>query len=305
VVSKILVVEDFELFRQFIRSVLQRRAEFQITEASDGLEAVQKAEKLQPDLIVLDIGLPKLNGIEFAKRVRKLAPAAKILFLSQDPSADVVREALSLGALGYVHKPHAQRDLLRGIETVLRGEQFVSSGLEFSEGADLQDLHRHEILVCSDDTVLLDGLTHFIADALNGGNAAIVQATELHRDRLLERLRHEGVDIEAAIQRGTYISSDAAAPRDPARVIAAVRGLSEAAATAGNKYPRVALCGERTGHFWAKDETDAALCLERFFNELAKANDVDILCVYSLTQGQQDDPTFKLICAEHSSVSYR
>jgi len=68
-----------------------------VGEASDGLEAVQKSEELQPDLIVLDIGLPSLNGIEAARRIRNLAPKSKILFLSQESSADVVQEALNSG----------------------------------------------------------------------------------------------------------------------------------------------------------------------------------------------------------------
>jgi DNA-binding NarL/FixJ family response regulator len=126
---KILVVEDYEPFRRFVGSLVQPRPEFQTTQASDGLEAVQKAEELQPDLILLDIGLPGLNGLEVARRVRKLAPGARILFISQESSPDVVREALILGAKGYVHKPRAASDLLRAVETVLRGEQFVSDGL--------------------------------------------------------------------------------------------------------------------------------------------------------------------------------
>lgn len=126
---KILVVEDYEQFRRFVCSLLQQKPEYQITQASDGLEAVQKAEELQPDLIVLDIGLPGLNGLEVARRVRKLAPRAKILFISQESSLDIVREALNLGARGYVHKARTASDLLLAVETVLRGEQFVSGGL--------------------------------------------------------------------------------------------------------------------------------------------------------------------------------
>jgi DNA-binding NarL/FixJ family response regulator len=103
-----LVVDDYEPFRRFICSTLRKRPELRIVgEVSDGLEAVQRAEELQPDLIVLDIGLPSLNGIEAARRIRKLSPKSKILFVSQESSADVVQEALSLGALGYVVKAHA------------------------------------------------------------------------------------------------------------------------------------------------------------------------------------------------------
>jgi DNA-binding NarL/FixJ family response regulator len=98
-----------------------------ICEASDGLEAVQKAEELQPDLIVLDLGLPKLNGLEAARQIRKLSPNSKILFLSQESSADVVQEALGLGAFAYVVKSDAGNELLTAVNAVLRSEKFVSS----------------------------------------------------------------------------------------------------------------------------------------------------------------------------------
>jgi CheY-like chemotaxis protein len=124
---KILVVEDSEPFRRFVVSTLREKPEFLVTEASDGLQAVQKAEEHQPDLILLDIGLPILNGLMVARRVRKLAPASKILFLTQESSPDVIREGLGLGALGYVYKPLAHNYLLPAIEAVLRGSQFVST----------------------------------------------------------------------------------------------------------------------------------------------------------------------------------
>ena len=127
---RVLVVEEYQPFQRFIRSMLQKRPELQIIcEVSDGLEAVQKAEELQPDLILLDIGLPTLSGIEAARRIRKLAPESKIIFVTQEPSADVVQEALSLGALGYVLKAQAGSELLAAVEAVLHGKQFVSSGL--------------------------------------------------------------------------------------------------------------------------------------------------------------------------------
>src|ERR1700676_299756 len=102
---RVLVVEDFAPFRQFVTSTLGKAPDVDvICEVSDGLEAVQKAVELKPDLILLDIGLPKLNGIETARRIRKLVPESKILFLSQESSPDVVEAALSTGAQGYVCK---------------------------------------------------------------------------------------------------------------------------------------------------------------------------------------------------------
>src|SRR5688572_28924109 len=104
---KILVVEDYAPFRRLVCAALHGRAEFQTIEAADGLEAVRKVEELQPDLILLDINLPKMNGFEVAKQTRRLAPHARLLFMSQESSSDIVREALGLGAHGYIQKVSA------------------------------------------------------------------------------------------------------------------------------------------------------------------------------------------------------
>jgi CheY-like chemotaxis protein len=109
---KILVVDDFERFREFVTSTLREKRGFQLTEASDGLIAVQQVEELQPDLILLDIGLPSLNGLEVAKRIRTLNPSRAILFVSQETSASIVQEALDLGAMGFIRKSSARSDLL-------------------------------------------------------------------------------------------------------------------------------------------------------------------------------------------------
>ena len=130
---RVLVVEDYEPFRRFVCSTLRKSLDLQIVgEASDGLEAVQKAEELKPDLIVLDIGLPSLNGIEAARRIRKAAPQSKIIFVSQESSADVVQEALALGALGYVVKAHAgvrghgELTLRTKLDTAVQAEMYAA-----------------------------------------------------------------------------------------------------------------------------------------------------------------------------------
>jgi DNA-binding NarL/FixJ family response regulator len=127
---RVLVVDDFEPFRRFVCETLAQNPDLQVIgEASDGLEAVHKAQGLQPALIVLDIGLPTLNGIEAARRIRELSPDSKILFVSEENSAEVAHGVLRLGALGYVVKTHAGSELLAAVETILGGRQFVSSGL--------------------------------------------------------------------------------------------------------------------------------------------------------------------------------
>jgi DNA-binding NarL/FixJ family response regulator len=137
VIVRVLLVDDFEPFRDCVRSLIQPRPEWLVIgEASDGLEAVEKAEALQPDLVLLDIGLPNLSGIEAARRIRLLSPESKLIFLSQVSSAEVIQEALGLGAAGYVVKAHAGSELLAVVEAVLQGKQFVGSGMQGHNSTD-------------------------------------------------------------------------------------------------------------------------------------------------------------------------
>jgi DNA-binding NarL/FixJ family response regulator len=124
---RILLADDFEPWRSFVASLLQKNPEWQICEATDGLEAIQKTQEFQPDLIILDIGLPKVNGIEAASSIRKIAPPSKILFVSANRSPDIAAAALHAGGHGYVVKSDGANELLVAIETVLQGKRYVSS----------------------------------------------------------------------------------------------------------------------------------------------------------------------------------
>ena len=130
VIIRVLVVDDFAPWRRFVSSIVEKEPGWQIVcEVSDGLEAVYKAEELQPDLVLLDVGLPELNGIEAARQIRKIVPNLKILFLSASDSVEAVEEALNTGASGYVDKLDAGSELVRAVEAVLQGKLFVSSAL--------------------------------------------------------------------------------------------------------------------------------------------------------------------------------
>ena len=131
---RILTADDFEGWRSFVSSMLGSNPKFKIIgEVTDGVDAVQKAQELQPDLILLDIGLPKLNGIEAARQIRDVAPNSTILFLTENYSPDVAKEALRTGASAYVVKSDAGRELLPAVEDVLQGRQFVSDRLRYYE----------------------------------------------------------------------------------------------------------------------------------------------------------------------------
>ena len=127
---KILIVDDFELFRRSICFLLKHRPEFDIVgEASDGLEAVQKAEELKPDLILLDASLPKMRGIDAAREIRKLLPDSQIIFMNYESNANLVQETLSMGISGYLVKTSADKDLLNAVDAIAKGERFCSPDL--------------------------------------------------------------------------------------------------------------------------------------------------------------------------------
>ena len=231
---RVIVVEDHEKWRHFFSTALQKQPELQVIgEVSDGLEAVQKAQELQPDLVLLDIGLPTLNGIEAARRIREVSPASNILFISENRSIDIVREALSTGARGYILKSDAASELMPAVKAVLEGKRFVSARLaayglngppDPQTGArfhrdnvttliptkNVGNNHHHEVGFYSDDRHLLDDVTRFIGAALKAGNSAIVVATESHRKSLILELQAQRLDIGAVIEHGRYIALDAA-----------------------------------------------------------------------------------------------
>lgn len=127
---RVLVVDDFEPFRQIISAMVRERTGLRLVgQAADGLEAVRQAEILAPDLILLDIALPGMNGIEAARRIHKAAPACKIIFLSQNSSPGLAEEAFRVGAHGYVLKTDAAAEFFPAIDAVLAGKKYVSNGL--------------------------------------------------------------------------------------------------------------------------------------------------------------------------------
>jgi DNA-binding NarL/FixJ family response regulator len=334
-IVRVLVVDDYEPFRLFICSALRRKPGFQIVgESSDGLEAVHRAEELQPDLIVLDIGLPTLNGIEAARRIQKLSAKSKILFVSQESSADVAREALSAGAMGYVVKACAGSELLSAVGAVLEDNQFISSGLSgdhFTAAASAvtaldsifpnqafpslvpenTEISRgHKVEFYSDDVAFVEGFTYFIEAALKAGKAVVVVSTESHQKSLLHGLQEHGVNVPTAIEQGRYLSLDVADTLssfmmndllDPVRFFGVVGDLIAAAAraTAGEES-QVAICGECASVLWAQGNADSAIQVEQFCHQLTKRFEIDILCGFSLSSFscEQDKQIFQKICSE-------
>jgi DNA-binding NarL/FixJ family response regulator len=317
--TRVLIVDDHGSWRRFISTALQPNCRLQVIgEASDGFEAVQKAEALRPDLIVLDIGLPTLNGIEAARRIRTVSPQSIILFFSEQRAPDIAEAALATGASGYVVKSDADADLLPAIDAILQGASFISprfaghafagAGVGASSGT-----YRHEVLFTSDEASLLDRYVVFASVALATGSAAIVVTRRAHGDALYQRFKAHNLDIDRAIQDGRYVWLDVEDALstilldgwpDEQRFWPAMTALVETAARASTCNPAcVVACGECAAQLWKQGGAAAAIRLEQLWDRLARKYGLALLCGYALPSADSgDQQTLEQIAAQHSSV---
>jgi DNA-binding NarL/FixJ family response regulator len=321
-----LVVDDHEQWRSFVCSTLRKRPGLlMVGEAKDGLEAVYKTQELQPDLILLDIGLPKLNGIQAARKIRELSPKSKILFLTENSSWEIAEAALRTGADGYVLKSAAASDLLHAVETILQGGWFVSAsvaGPDFAGGMNAAAAWHptsnaatkgcHAVEFYAGDAALVDGFARFVETAVNRGSAVTFIATESHRAAVLQRLKADAVDVEALAKQGRYTSVDVVEALravmgsdglpDPVRCATVLGDVIAEFAAAG--HSRVAACGEFAPVLLNAGRVEAAIRMEHLTDEFAREHDIDIFCGYvsDAFPAEQSGPILERIRLEHSAA---
>jgi DNA-binding NarL/FixJ family response regulator len=336
--TRILVVDDHEQWRRFICSTLATQPQFQIIgTVSDGLEAVQKAKELLPELIVLDIGLPGLNGIEAARRIRESSPEIKVLLVSENRLPEIAESAFRLGALGYVLKSHAEAELLPAMDAVLQGKRFVSAHLTGSlpkskdekvtsrprcatpEESSLParkpgDRRRHEVEFYPDHPDFVAGFARFVEARLNDGYTVIAIVNESHRAGLVQRLKAGGMDTESMTQCRRLFLMDADKTLstcmvndmpDPARCAQAVGDVMTGAVEhTDGRHARVAVCGECAPTLLAAGNADAAIRFEHLWDVLTEGYETDTLCgyVWSAIPLERRSVVVTRICAEHSAV---
>ena len=310
---RVLVVEDHEPFRRVICELLQQRADLLIVgEAADGLDAISQAEALRPDVVMLDIGLPKLTGIEVAARIRAKVPGAKLILVTNESSLEVVEQAFRRGAHGYVYKPRVQRDVLAVLEAVIRGGRFVSGSLERIAQGDSLASHRHHVVFCSTDAILIGAFSRFIAGELGEGNAVVAVVTAAHERRLQSSLEASDVDVALAIRQQRYFPVNVSellakatvnGRPDPLRCLDVAGDLlTDVTRRATDRDARIAACGEGTSILWTHGHVEAAIQLEHLWDEIAMSRQIDILCVYPLAARDQSVPAVRRLCAEHTAV---
>jgi DNA-binding NarL/FixJ family response regulator len=319
-ICRVLLVDDHEPWRRRLSSELQKSSpRWQIIgEAADGLEAIEKARVLRPDLILLDIGMPSVNGIQAAKQILAGNPKARILFMSEHRSSDIVEAALATGASGYLVKSEASAELMHAMSASVFGWPFLSPSLAregISERKDPQARKgaRHLAGFYHDETSMFDDYAMFGEGVMKAGTTLIVVAIEPHHDAMQQRLVAQGVDLERAIGERRYLPIDVAEflsmfmrgtlPDDALFRAAVTSVLEEATRTPDGGRRHVALWGEGAPTLWRQGFADAAVRVEQLWDELATQYGVDTLCGYcgrSFTP--HDEPIFQQIGAVHSTI---
>jgi DNA-binding NarL/FixJ family response regulator len=339
-IYRVLLVEDFCTFRRAIRAMLEHHAGFRVVgEAANGNEAIQLAGKLLPDIILLDINLPQLNGFEALPQILRHSPVSKIVFLTQEHSAEVAEEALRLGAHGYVVKTDAGSELLRALEAVTRDQRYLSRQLQLrmdgkpwpwpgattgtASGAvvvgiqglpERQSLCAHEAHYYLHESDFLESLQGCVRTALNAGDAVIALLTGSHQRALCQRLQAMGLEVNDEIRAGRLrlLDADAIVARyrgdqipDETQSREEARALLESAKKARmGERSRVCVFGECVSLLYAKGKGDVVLRLERFWDELGKTHELYIRCWYQVNQQQLeiDWQFFQQVSEEHSAV---
>src|SRR5262245_44036579 len=211
-VYRVLVVDDFEPWRRHVSSTLGKSSRWQIVaEAADGPEAIQKAADLRPDLILLDVGLPTVNGIEAARRILAHDPSLRILFVSEHQSWEVAEAALCTGARGYICKSDSGRELAPAMDAIVEGRRFVAERLggrvvQQETHRSSPNTRRHEAVFYSNAEQFLDDWASIGEDALNTGATFILVALDERRDRLHAMLEARGVNVARAVRDGRFVS---------------------------------------------------------------------------------------------------
>jgi DNA-binding NarL/FixJ family response regulator len=329
---RILIVVNHEPLRKHLCGILAERSEF-VADISDDYKSLHKAEAINPDVILLDIGLPGLSRLEGTRRVRQCFPNSKILLLCELADAEVVQEAISLDAQGCVEKRYLDSELLGALEAVCQDRQYFGAAITANQvipgqrppAAHFQFLKngsplsvpekmlapRHEVEFYSDDLVLIEAATTYLAASLKAGNRTVVIATEAHRQAINHRLWAQPLNWPAVTEEGLYISLDAA------NVLSEImddtgpnRGrflslfdpfLQPEPLAARGEVRKIVAFGEMAGILCAQGKSGAALQVEKLWNEEFKPHDVHLRCTYPLT-GQFEKTLYAQICQEHDGV---
>ena len=313
--KSILVVDDHESWQRLISATLRKDTRWQVVEtASDGVEAIRKAETLQPNLILMDVELPRLDGVEAARRILATNRNVPILFVSAHRSSDIVEAAMGAGARGYVVKAEAGYDLQRAIDLTLQGSRFISPALYGHASRPQRDRlsSRHEVGFYAEDAGLVDAYAAFAARALCARESVVVIATAAHLAAVRERLFRQGLDVDLAERQHRYSAVNVdgvlasfmvdGSPDETLFWKAATAFVLRAAAEAPERPVNIVACGECAGVLLENGYVEAAIQVEHWCSQMVAAFDLAVFCGYCTSAGTDDPAVLHRIEQEHSAV---
>jgi two-component system response regulator NreC len=204
--TRVLLADDHSLIRQSVRALLEKQGFQVVSEASDGQEALRSVEKTPPDVAILDIGMPILNGVDAARELLKSSPRTRVILLTQHDEGQYVTEALRAGVRGYVLKSQAAEDLVHAIQEVCRGSVYLSPNIS----GGVVDAYLSKAYASPDP---LSGRERQVLQLVGEGKSTkdiavhlgiSVKTAESHRARLMKKLDiHETASlVRYAIRRG-------------------------------------------------------------------------------------------------------
>lgn len=308
-VTRILLVDDSESWRRQLSDLLSLRQDVQILgQASDGRQALRSAERLQPDLILLDIGLPDTSGIQLVHPLSLCAPRAEVLLLSADNHADTVRIALATGARGYLWKSDAHRELSAAVAAVRRGDRFLSNSVKNLDDA------THAVQFYAEDSLLSDCVYECMTAALRQGQSAIVIGSKDHREAIEWKLKSGGVELETLVSNQRYLAFDSCSTLEKLMNGNSVDGqaatsllssiIEQAEATSRAEQRKVTFFGEIAPLLIAQGKLAAALELEQIADNVVATHSVYLRCAYGsgLFPREASSSEYSSVCARHSAV---
>jgi DNA-binding NarL/FixJ family response regulator len=313
---RVLVVDDYQPWRRYVCSALGEDPRWAVVgEASDGLDAVDKAGTLRPDVILLDINLPSLNGIKAARQIVAHDPGSIILFVSELRTYDIAKAALEAGGRGYVLKTDAPRELFAAMEAIVEGRRFIGRHMAQLHDAPKdtccgQSQCRHEVEFYSNEALMLNDYARIAQSALQSGDTFMIVACQSRCEQLRQKLQARGIDVDRAISNGRYRAIDARETLGKfivnnwpdEELFRQVSG--EAASRPVERRPRVVLCGECGPTLFSDGNVEAAIRLEHMWDQCAAARSVDTLCGYLLSDDAlaRHAHVFEKIRAEHCQL---
>jgi CheY-like chemotaxis protein len=303
---RVLLVDDFKPWLRYaVSAIVKDPAWTLVALASDGLDAVQQAAAHQPEVILLDIGLPSLDGLEVAQRILKRHPTVAILFVTALNSVEIAKAALAIGARGYILKPNAPNELLAAMHAIAQGGRFIGAGLgSLSESR----IVSHDVGFYTDESLLIDEYARVAGPALENGHTFMVATCAARREHLRDRLSKNGVDVERALREDRYREVDPSTMIDGVIVDGSIderRFWTLANSLFGigaHADGRIVACGDCAPTLLSQGNARAAIQLEYLWDEFSRAHRIDTFCGYLMSATAEHEHAVETLRAAHSCV---